>query len=61
MMIEGLHFEPLLGFLQDARWLNMPTVWLVFVVIVVLIVASIIGQTLKRQPESALSPALLRT
>ncbi len=61
MMIEGLHFEPLLGLLQGANWLDTATYWLVFVVIVVLIVASIIGQTLKRQPESVVSPALLRT
>ncbi|MBC8357301.1 MAG: phosphatidate cytidylyltransferase [Planctomycetes bacterium] len=60
-MIEGLHFEPLLGLLQGANWLDTATYWLVFVVIVVLIVASIIGQTLKRQPESVVSPALLRT
>ncbi len=61
MMIEDLQFEPLLGFLQGADWLNPPTYWLVFVVILVLIVASIIGQTLKRQPEGAVSPSLLRT
>ncbi|MEX0820258.1 MAG: phosphatidate cytidylyltransferase, partial [Pirellulaceae bacterium] len=60
-MIEDLHFEPLLGFLQGAGWLNTPTYWLVFVVIVVLIIASIVGQTMKRQPENAVSPALLRT
>lgn len=60
-MIEGLHFEPLLGFLQSADWLNEPTYWLVGVVIVALIVASVIGQTLKRQPENTVSPALLRT
>ncbi|HUG68051.1 MAG TPA: phosphatidate cytidylyltransferase [Pirellulaceae bacterium] len=61
MMIESLHFEPLLGFGQGIGWLNVQTYWLVFVVIVVLIVASVIGQTLSRQPESAVSPALLRT
>ncbi|MDA1054354.1 MAG: phosphatidate cytidylyltransferase [Planctomycetota bacterium] len=61
MMIENLHFEPLLAFLQSADWLNTPTYWLVFVVIVVLIAASVIGQTLNRQPENVVSPALLRT
>jgi len=61
MMINGLDFEPLLGFLQGADWLNEPTYWLVGVVIVVLIVASVIGQTLNRQPENTISPALLRT
>lgn len=61
MMIEDFHFEPLLGFIQGAGWLNTPTLWLAGVVIVVLMVASVIGQTLKRQPESAVSPALLRT
>jgi phosphatidate cytidylyltransferase len=61
MMIKGLDFEPLLGFLQGADWLNEPTYWLVGVVIVVLIVASVIGQTLSRQPENTVSPALLRT
>lgn len=61
MMIEDLQFEPLLGLLQSAGWLNTPTYWLVGVVIVALIIASVIGQTLKRQPESTVSPALLRT
>jgi len=61
MTIEDLHFEPLLGLLQRADWLNEPTYWLVGVVIVALIVASVIGQTLKRQPENTVSPALLRT
>ncbi|MCA9172465.1 MAG: phosphatidate cytidylyltransferase, partial [Planctomycetales bacterium] len=60
-MIEDLQFEPLLGLLQSAGWLNVPTYWLVGVVIVALIIASVIGQTLKRQPESTVSPALLRT
>lgn len=61
MVIGDLHFEPLLGLLRTADWLNEPTYWLVGVVIVALIVASIIGQTLKRQPENTVSPALLRT
>ena len=61
MTIDDLHFVPLLGFLRGASWLDTPTYWLVAVVIVVLIAASVIGQTLKRQPESVVSPALLRT
>lgn len=61
MMIESLQVEPLLGFVEGIDWLNTPTYWLVFVVIVVLIAASVIGQTLSRRPESAVSPALLRT
>ena len=61
MTIADLHFTPLLGFLQGTGWLNTPTYWLVFVVIVVLIVASVVGQTLKRQPDSAVSPVLLQT
>jgi len=42
-------------------WLNTPTYWLVFVVLVVLITASVIGETLKRHPENTINPALLRT
>jgi phosphatidate cytidylyltransferase len=61
MTIEDLHFEPLLGFFQRDNWLNTPTLWLVGVVIAALIVASVIGQALKRQPENTVSPALLRT
>lgn len=61
MTIEDLQLEPLLGFVQRAQWLNMPTLWLVFVVILVLLIASIVGQTLKRQPESIVSPSVLRT
>lgn len=61
MTIVELHFQPLLGFFQRDDWLNKPTYWLVGVVIVALIVASVIGQALKRQPENAVSPALLRT
>ncbi len=61
MMIKGFEFEPLLGFLHGADWLNEPTYWLVGVVIGVLIVASVIGQALKRQSENTVSPALLRT
>ena len=61
MTIEDLHFALLLGFLRGDNWLTTPTYWLVAVVIIVLIAASIIGQTLKRQPESVVSPALLRT
>ncbi|MEO8494074.1 MAG: phosphatidate cytidylyltransferase [Planctomycetota bacterium] len=60
-MIEDLHFEPLLGLLRADGWLTGPTFWLVGVVIVALIVASGIGQALKRQPENTVSPALLRT
>ena len=51
----------LAAFLSETPWLNTPTYWLVFVVIVILFAASIIGQTLKRQPENTLNPALLRT
>ncbi len=60
-MIEDFPFDLLAMSFAETRWLNTPTYWLVFVVIVVLIAASAIGQTLKRQPESIVSPALLRT
>lgn len=46
--------------LRSAQWLNVPTYWLLAVVLVVLIVAYAIGQALKRQPEGAVDHALLR-
>ena len=56
-----LPLPPLYGFVEGAGWLNTPTYWLVFVVIVVLIAASVIGQTMKRQPEGTVHAGLLRT
>ncbi|MBP89102.1 MAG: phosphatidate cytidylyltransferase [Planctomycetaceae bacterium] len=61
MHFADAQLEPLLALLNTARWMNMPTYWLVFVVIALLIAASVIGQTLKRQPENVVNPALLRT
>lgn len=58
--LANLPIEPLLAFLNTGRWMNVRTYWLVFVVIVLLIAAWIVGQALKRQPESIVSPALLR-
>ena len=59
--IPNVQLEPLLAWMNTAKWMNVPTYWLVFVVIALLIAASVIGQTLKRQPESVVNPALLRT
>lgn len=60
-MIENFQLAPLLMQLNGAQWLNARTYWLVFVVIVILIASSVIGGTLKRQPDTAVNPALLRT
>lgn len=61
MIFETLRYVPLATLLEGASWLNARTYWLVFVVIVVLIAASVIGAALRRQPESIVNPALLRT
>ena len=61
MDIAAAQLEPLLALLDTAPWMNVPTYWLVFVVIALLIAASAVGQTLKRQPESVVNAALLRT
>lgn len=49
-----------MGLIDNTRWLNTPTYWLLAVVFLLLIVAYAIGQALKRQPESSIDRALLR-
>ncbi|MFV1965341.1 MAG: phosphatidate cytidylyltransferase [Pirellulaceae bacterium] len=59
-MINALQAKPALMLLDGARWLNKPTYWLLAVVLLLLIIACVIGQALKRQPESHVDHALLR-
>jgi phosphatidate cytidylyltransferase len=47
--------------LTDDVWLNAPTWWLLFVVLVLLVAAYGVGLMLRRQPENTINPALLRT
>jgi phosphatidate cytidylyltransferase len=48
-----------LAFLPGGIWLNAPTCWLLGVVLGALVIANVVGQVLKRQPESSINPALL--
>lgn len=59
-MMEALQTAPILMFINSAPWLNRPTYWLLAVVLVILIVAYVIGQALKRQPEGNVDHALLQ-
>jgi len=59
-MFHMLQAEPLLMVIDGASWLNKPTLWLLGVVLVLLVIALAIGQTLKRQPESSIDHALLQ-
>ncbi|MGE0760584.1 MAG: phosphatidate cytidylyltransferase [Pirellulaceae bacterium] len=52
---------PLAQLINGAQWLNTRTLWLLGVVLVLLAVAYGVGVILKRQPESNINPALLRT
>jgi phosphatidate cytidylyltransferase len=58
-MLFASESAPPLSFIDGARWLNTPTYWLLAVVLVLLLAAYAIGQTLKRQPESSIDHALL--
>ena len=59
-MFHMLQAEPLLLVIDGASWLNIPTLWLLGVVLVLLVIALAIGQTLTRQPESSIDHALLQ-
>lgn len=59
-MLESIRNPFLFLLIPSAPWLNLPTLWLLGVVLVLLAVALAIGQTLKRQPESSIDHALLR-
>jgi phosphatidate cytidylyltransferase len=59
-MVNFIFNPPLLLQIPTASWLNLPTLWLLGVVLVVLAVSLAIGQTLKRQPEGTIDHALLR-
>jgi phosphatidate cytidylyltransferase len=59
-MLHAFHATPILILLDGVAWLNKPTYWLLAVVLLLLIIAFVIGQTLKRQPESHVDHALLR-
>jgi phosphatidate cytidylyltransferase len=52
--------EPLLAAAAAQPRLNLPTLWLLGVVLVLLGFALAIGQTLKRQPEASIDHALLQ-
>lgn len=47
------------AFITGENWLNTPTCWLLGVVLGSLVVANVVGQVLKRQPETAVNPAML--
>ena len=59
-MFHMLQAGPLLLVIDGASWLNIPTLWLLGVVLVLLAIALAIGQTLIRQPESSIDHALLQ-
>ena len=59
-MFHVLQAGPLLMAIDRTSWLNKPTLWLLGVVLVLLVIALAIGQTLKRQPESSIDHALLQ-
>ncbi len=44
----------------DEAWLNTRTYWLLGVVLTILLVSSIVGRFLRRQPEGTVHPALAR-
>lgn len=60
MDITNLPIDPLLAMLNAAHWMNARSLWFISIVLALLIAAFVIGQALKRQPESVVSPSLLR-
>lgn len=59
-----MNTTPLIAWLtliQEARWLNTPTLWLLGAVLFLLGVAYGVGVMLRRHTESSINPALLRT
>lgn len=53
--------EPLLSFLSGSNWLNARTCWLLGAVLALLLIANVVVLVLRRQPESNLNAAMLRT